>query len=195
MRIESGGSRAAGQDQGRESLIARGSLLSCPVDRDHHRHTVHAPGGQLPRDSYPGRHIVPFERPFLLFCSGYGGLRQFYDGGYLCPGRCGANSVLSATAFQRWSCGFFGGEVFTSDDSFHATGLGIAHNHTGLRRHLGHVRFDDQSCLVVLEGRGIGNSTAEILDVVRSEQPPLPWPQKRLTTLFSDFFPTFPWVF
>ena len=30
---------------------------------------------------------------------------------------------------------------------------------------------------------------------LRSEHPPPPWPQKRLTTLFSDFFPTFPWVF
>ena len=103
MRIESGGSGS-----GPGVPIARGFLLSCPVDRDHHRHTVHAPGGQLPRDSYPGRHIVPFERPFLLFCSGYGGLRQFYDGGYLCPGRCGANSVLSATAFHRRLCGFSG---------------------------------------------------------------------------------------
>ena len=103
MRIESGGSGS-----GPGVPIARGFLLSCPVDRDHHRHTVHAPGGQLPRDSYPGRHIVPFVRSFLLFGSGCGGLRQHSDAGYLCPGRCGANSVLSATAFQRRMCGFSG---------------------------------------------------------------------------------------
>ena len=190
MRIESGGSGS-----GPGVPIARGFLLSCPVDRDHHRHTVHAPGGQLPWDSYPGRHIVPFERPFLLFYSGYGGLRQFYDGGYLCPGRCRGKLFAIRYGIPAPVVRILGGEVFAAEDSFDAMGLGIAHNHTGLRRHLGHVRFDDQSCLVVLEGRGIGNSTAEILDVVRSEQPPLPWPQKRLSTLFSYFFLTFPWVF
>ena len=190
MRIESGGSGS-----GPGVPIARGFLLSCPVDRDHHRHTVHAPGGQLPWDSYPGRHIVSFERPFLLFCSGYGGLRQFYDGGYLCPGRCRGKLFAIRYGIPAPVVRILGGEVFAAEDSFDSMGLGIAHNHIGLRRHLGHVRFDDHSCLVVLEGRGIGNSTAEILDVVRSEQPPLPWPQKRLNTLFSYFFLTFPWVF
>ena len=59
--------QVTGRRSGLGIPIARGSLLSCPVDRDHHRHTVHAPGGLLPRDSYPGRHIVPFERSFFTF--------------------------------------------------------------------------------------------------------------------------------
>ena len=103
MRIESGGSGS-----GPGVPIARGFLLSCPVDRDHHRHTVHAPGGQLPWDSYPGRHIVPFERPFLLFYSGYGGLRQFTMVVIFVLVVVGANSLPSATAFHRRLCGFSG---------------------------------------------------------------------------------------
>ena len=104
--------QVTGRRSGLGIPIARGSLLSCPVDRDHHRHTVHAPGGQLPRDSYPGRHIVPFERPFLLFCSGYGGLRQFYDGGYLCPGRCRGKLFAIRNGLPAPVVRILGGEVF-----------------------------------------------------------------------------------
>ena len=118
MRIESGGSRAAGQDQGRESLIARGSLLSCPVDRDHHRHTVHAPGGQLPRGSHPGRRIVPFGRPFLLFGSGYYGLRQRSDGGYLCPDRCRGKLFAIRNGIPAQVVRILRVEVLKPDNSF-----------------------------------------------------------------------------
>ena len=47
--------------------------------------------------------------------------------------------------------------------------------------------------LVALEGRGNGVTTGEILEVVRSEYHPLPWPWMRLTTLLSIFFSMFPW--
>ena len=92
--------------------IARGSLPSFPVDRDHHRHIVHAPGGQLSRDSHPGRHIVPFVRSFLLFGSGYGGLRQFSDGDYPCPSRCRSKLCAIRNGIPVPDVRILGGEVF-----------------------------------------------------------------------------------
>ena len=102
--------------------IARGNLLSCSVDRDHHRHIVHAPGGQLPRYSHTGRHNIPSERPFLLFVSENGWLRKLYDGGSLCPSRCRGKLFAIRNGLPAPVVRILGDEVFgVNTHPYHGT--------------------------------------------------------------------------